>query len=167
MTNNRVFQKCCRHRDFELLIDRLSALASVCSQIQLSLVNLKNIRLSPSDKKDITIDLYLLKNCYKRRKVRINYLYGFLSSTYYCCTPKYNLMASDGFSIGGIYWRVALWQGYFHCPYQIYQLTNVRVSRTAEQPSLEQTLSVFCVSQARSSQSCLQGGTSPTRKNCH
>lgn len=58
-----------RHRDFELLIDRLSALASVCSQIQLSLVNIKNIRIIPSDKKDITIDLYLLKNCYKRRKV--------------------------------------------------------------------------------------------------
>ena len=58
-----------RTPDLEGLIQKLSNMASVCSQVQLTLTNILNVRLAPNDKKEISIEFFLLKNCYKRRKV--------------------------------------------------------------------------------------------------
>lgn len=68
------------HEAFEKLLEKLSNFATVSSQVQLTLTNILNIKFSPLDKKEITLDFYLLKNCYKRRKTDVTSIEKFVKS---------------------------------------------------------------------------------------
>ncbi|XP_067942259.1 polycomb protein Su(z)12-like isoform X2 [Watersipora subatra] len=57
--------------DLESLVQKLSNMAAMCSQVQLTLTNVLNLRVGPTDKKEVSIEFYLQKNCYKRRKTDI------------------------------------------------------------------------------------------------